>query len=198
MARKPKRLKRMVATATAGYEGRFEIAHRSVDDPYERGSSIVVAFNRRHDVLTHWHARHTIDDAQCAAGRKFQAIWHRAEVGGPGAIDYGKPRVDGGAPGDVFTDTMIAANQELGALGLVIGRMDLNLMCDVIGQGIPVENTGAARGLIGKEPGAYVARRVRDALSVLALHWGTTGRATGRILGCRQPVDNFKEPEEVS
>lgn len=160
-----------------GYDGKFQIGGTTVDDPYEPGRPLKVAVNVRHDPLIHWHSRNQIDDAEYHAGRKFQRIHARAEIGGPASLDYSKPLVDGSYPQDPLTDRVVAANRELLDLRDVLGHTDFLLVIRVVCLGRAIDDEALGWG--GREPARYIARRVRDALGILALHWGTTARASG-------------------
>lgn len=165
-----------------GYEGRFAVGTTDVPDPYEPHKSLKVAVNVRHDPLIHWKARSQIDEAEYHAGRKFQAIFAKAEIGGPAAIDYTKPLVDGGYPVDPLTDDVVQAGNTLLELRVVLGYTDYLLLVRVLCLGKPIQEEALAWG--GKEPERYIARRVRDGLASLAGHWGTTARdrSTIRVL----------------
>jgi hypothetical protein len=145
----------------------------TVPDPFEPGRRIAATINIRHDVIMHWWARGRIDAAQMTAGRRFQQLWQDAEIGGPAVIDPSKTRVDGGFPVDPLTDAVMLARRELNALAGALGKIDFPLLTRVVGQGLGIEAEAARWG--GRHPERYVARRVRDALATLALHWGATG-----------------------
>jgi hypothetical protein len=53
--------------------------------------------------------------------------------------------------------------------------IDFPLMSRVVGQGRPIEEEGASGAWGTREPQLYVGRRLRDALLVLAEHWGARG-----------------------
>jgi hypothetical protein len=167
--------RRKPATLQAGHEGRFETGEAIMDDPYEPGRKVTVNINLRHDVLTHWQSRKLIDAAQFLAGRRFQRIWHRAQFGGVAGVRFDQPRVDGGTRADPLTDRMLDARRELAELAGVLGLIDYPLMGRIVGEGRSLEAEGASGAWGSREPQLYVARRVRDALAVLAAHWGATG-----------------------
>ncbi|TVR07417.1 MAG: hypothetical protein EA385_12890 [Salinarimonadaceae bacterium] len=177
--RRRKQKLKLQPKSAAGYEGMFEVGVADVDDPYEPGKSLRVAVNVRHDPLIHWKSRGQIDEAEYHAGRRFQRIHARAEIGGPAALDYSKPLVDGGYPQDPLTDRVVQANAEMLALRAVLGQADFLLVIRVICLGNTIDQEAAAWG--GRDPSRYVARRVRDALGALALHWGATGREKSRV-----------------
>jgi hypothetical protein len=176
-----------------GHEGKFEpttmvtdfatgrMTRVTVPDPYDTGRRVTIAINARHDVITHWWARGKIDAAQMAAGRRFQRLWQKAEIGGPAAIDLSKSKVDGGFPVDPLTDAVAAARRELDTLAGALGKIDFPLLTRIVGQGLGLETEASRWG--GRDPGRYIARRVRDALATLALHWGTTGPERRRVRG---------------
>ena len=159
-----------------GAEGRFEPGEAVVDDPLTPARKTHVQINLRHDVLTHWHARGLIDAAQFAAGRRFQSLWYRSEIGAGAAIRLDRPRVDGGMRPDPITERAIEARNQLSALAGVLGMIDYPLMTRVVGQGRPIEEEGASGASGTREPQLYIGRRLRDALLVLADHWGARGR----------------------
>jgi hypothetical protein len=173
-----------------GHEGRYEPTNVITDfatgrripvtvpDPYEAGHKIAATINARHDVITHWWARGKIDAAQMAVGRRFQRLWQKAEIGGPAAIDLSKTRVDGGFPVDPLTDAVVSARRELNALAGALGKIDFPLLTRIVGQGLSVETEALRWG--GRDPERYVARRVRDTLAALALHWSASGRRKAR------------------
>ncbi len=151
----------------------------TVPDPFDPGHKIAVTINARHDVITHWWARGKIDAAQMTAGRRFQRLWQKAEIGGPAAIDLSKTRVDGGFPVDPLTDAVVAGRRELDALAGALGKIDFPLLTRIVGQGLSLEAEAPRWG--GRDPERYIARRVRDALATLASYWGATGPEKGRV-----------------
>jgi hypothetical protein len=183
-----------------GYGGRFEPAPAVVDDPYERGKKLEVVINLRHDVLTHWRARGTIDDAEYTAGRDFQKNYEAAEIGAAGAMRYDKPRVDGGYPLDPLTEKVLQASQELCELALVLGQIDYALVSRVIGQGVTVEAEVREHdwGSNVERARHYVATRVRHALRTLAEHKSATGRERSTIRSWRDPVPVIDDVEEAA
>jgi hypothetical protein len=158
-----------------GAEGRLELGEAVMDDPLAPGRKARVQINVRHDVLIHWHARGLIDAAQWAAGRRFQALWHHSEIGAGASIQWDRPRVDGGTRPDPLSQRAIEARDALSALARVLGMIDFPLMSRVVGQGRPIEEEGASGAWGTREPQLYVGRRLRDALLVLAEHWGARG-----------------------
>jgi hypothetical protein len=129
-----------------------------------------------------------VSDAQMSAGRRFQALYARAEIGGGGAIRYDKPKVDGGFPMDPLTEDVMQARQELSGIAGVLGQIDYPLVSRIVGDGRTLEAEAATGAWPGEKPEKYVGRRVRDALEALAYHWGATGRARAPICGVRLPA----------
>jgi hypothetical protein len=181
------------AAMLPGHEGKFEPTTVATDfatggrrrvtvpDPYDPERRITITINARHDVITHWWTRGKIDAAQMAAGRRFQRLWQKAEIGGPAAIDLSKSKVDGGFPVDPLTDAVAAARRELSTLAGALGKIDFPLLTRIVGEGLSLEAEASRWG--GRDPERYIARRVRDALATLALHWGTTGPERRRVRG---------------
>ena len=155
-------------SSSPGFEGRFAPGVRKVDDPYEPGAKRDVIVNLRHDVLLGWHARKSIDDAEFSAGRWFQAIFDRAQIGTLGAIRYDKPKVDGGYPVDPMTEKVLQAQDDLSEIAAVLGIIDYPLMCRIVGQGVTPEIEAKSGHWGSDRPERYVRRRVRDALKTLA------------------------------
>lgn len=147
----------------------------SVPDPFEPGAALGVVVSLRLDVLRQWHARKAIDDAQFAAGRWFQGLYERAEIGGAGALRYDKPKVDGGFPVDPLTEKVVQATADLRALHPVLGTIDYPLVCRIVGQGVSLEEQARHTGWNGCDAVRYIAKRVKDALTVLADHRGAVG-----------------------
>ena len=109
------------------------------------------------------------------------SLSRRARAGGPAAIDLSKSKVDGGFPVDPLTDAVAAARRELNTLAGALGKIDFPLLTRIVGEGLSLEAEASRWG--ERDPERYVARRVRDALATLALHWGTTGPERRRVRG---------------
>lgn len=162
------------------------LAAATVDDPLEKGAKLGVVVNIRHDVLRQWHSRKAIDDAQFAAGRWFQALWEKAEIGGAGSMRYDRPRVDGGFPVDPLTEQVMQARLDLNGIAALLGMIDYPLMGRIVGQGVAVEAEARTGSWGDDRPERYVGRRVRQALTALAEHRGTKGPDKARTRGWRE------------
>lgn len=154
-----------------GCEGNYELGLRDVPDPYELGKTVLAAANVKATCLLWWHSRSLIDDAQYLAGTRYQAIYYAAEVGGPSAIRYDRPMVDGGYPLDPINQKAIKARKQLVELSKVLGAITSRLMSHVLGEGVTIERE--AQRWPGSRAESFVGRRIRHGLTLLAGHWGT-------------------------
>lgn len=173
-----KKKRKMVASPGPGYEGRFELAKTRVDNPYDdpKNPKVEVAINKRHDLLIHWYARKTIDDAQYQAGFRLQAIWHNAGIGTPGAIQYDRDTVDVSGQTDPIPDRIIAATDELRAIAAHLGKADYRWLVSLICEGKEISDFSNQ-----EKERKYISKRARDALGYLADYWGATGKASQPI-----------------
>lgn len=166
---------------------------RTVDDPYAPGVKVRARVNLAENPLELMRARKRIDDAQYEAGVRFRAIYERAMIGGGGGIDPSRIRVDGGAPGDAFTDDVAMALSDLRRLSRNLGMIGYRVMQAVAGHGETISELAA------RWPGtdaekikqSYLSLRIREALDVLALEvWGTRGPERGQMSAWRAPSDD--------
>jgi|GEM_PF-1259438 len=175
---KKKKRAKMIAHPGPGYEDRFELGSRWIENPFpdQENPKIEAQINIRHDLLIHWRARRSIDDAQYIAGHRLQAIWYRAGIGTPGAIRYDKDKVDISEGADPIADRVVAATNELREIAAYLGRADYRLVTALVCEGKQLLDFGS-----NEVERKYISRRVRDALGYLADHWGATGKARSRI-----------------
>lgn len=137
------------------------VAPLEVDDPYsiagqERGR-IIVMRSLRGDPLGYIHAHGGVDDAQYTAGRKWQSLYERVEIGGIQAMDTTKQPVDGGGlQKDMITDGKRRAVQQLrmaeeavivSAKKRPAGIERAKIVRDILGSGLSPKYAAAARGL---------------------------------------------------
>ena len=117
---------------------------------------------RRHDLLLHWADRGVISSVQFTAGRRFEALYGRADMDGHVAIDLCRPKVDGKRTPHVLADDVVFARGELLALRPILGAFDFALVCRVLGAGRELAESGA------EAERKYLGHRVRDALGMMA------------------------------
>ncbi|MDE2099591.1 MAG: hypothetical protein KGL39_20230 [Patescibacteria group bacterium] len=144
-----------------------------VDDPYgEKGEKIQVLRSVRDDVLAGMYAREQIDDAQLAAGRKWQQYRELAEIGSIQAIDPTKEAVDGGKIREPLTDTQIFAFKQLDAAREELGKDGSLLVFDILALRWSIQKAANNRGMWKDIEINYVGRRFRECLESLAKLWG--------------------------
>lgn len=138
-----------------------------VDDPYERGEKIAVLRSTRDDILAEMHARKEIDDAQLAAGRRYEYYAERAEIGNVQAIDPRKEAVDGGRGYDGISDQQIDAVRALSEAARVLGARGESVVRTVLIDRKRFSQLGLPERAVGQ-------MRVRffTYLEILAEFWG--------------------------
>jgi hypothetical protein len=164
-----------VSLAVVGYDGKFEIGTRVVDDPYDRSNKLTVPANVKASGLVWMHSRGQIDDAQFTAGERFRALYEQAEIGSARGVDHSRPIVDGsGFVSSGVADTTAAAIRELAHLRHAVGAPAFNLAVALIGEGMTIADY--AKHLNGGHPSRLMADNVgcmlRAALDGLIRFWG--------------------------
>jgi hypothetical protein len=94
-----------------------------------------VAINVRESAIEHLASHKRINSAQAVAGDRFRRLWEQAAIGAVKAIDPTKDAVDGGAAGDLITDVMLAASEELKRALQAIGPIGSRVLISVIEEG---------------------------------------------------------------
>lgn len=156
-----------------------------VDDPYSRGEKIQVIRSVRNDALAGLHARTYIDDAQFAAGRKWENLFERAEIGSIRAIDPTREAVDGGQIPEPITDHQIAALRKLDEAHKWLGRDGYEIVFSVLGERRLLKEAAEYRGFVTAREIDYFSRRFRECLEALARLWGFAQAPTPRQLTCQ-------------
>ncbi|MCC6984437.1 MAG: hypothetical protein IT535_14305, partial [Bauldia sp.] len=113
-----------------------EVASMEVTDPYStalRPERITVTRTLRDDPLARLHARRQIADADYLAGRKWQALYERAELGRLMGVDMFRESVDA-APAIPAgtTDERLRAARELARLDRALGIEGCAIVRDVL------------------------------------------------------------------
>jgi hypothetical protein len=151
------------------------VAVDEVDDPLERGATLLVVRSIRDDQLAALRARGHIAEHQFAAGRAWQLLYARAEIGGAKSLDPTKIRVDGAGPGTVIAARRMLAAKRLVRIGMRLGKHGETLLHDVLVGGMTLRRVAAARGLDAR-PGSgdltYLGRRLRECLDTVARELG--------------------------
>lgn len=143
-----------------------------VSDPYsETGEKIKVTRSLRDDPLAAMYEREQIDDAQFAAGRKWQLLHGKSTIGSIKAIDPGKEAVDGGIMSEPITDMQIAAFQELAKCAGELGFFGNRLVFAVLGEGKQINEAAREFRLSADYEVRYLGRRFRECLETMAIFW---------------------------
>lgn len=160
----------------AGFEGRFQIGERVVDDPLEIGQRYTAVVNVRESSIDHMHSRGRIDGTQKLAGDRFRRLWEKAAVGSNKAMDTTKEPVDGGGGSDPISDDLVKASIELARVMRALGPTGSQLLISLVGEGKRVEDVAAgwsrAGGVVkGDRAQGYVTARMVEALDDLVALW---------------------------
>ncbi|CAH1673336.1 conserved hypothetical protein [Hyphomicrobiales bacterium] len=180
-----------------GSDGRVEIGHKDVKDPYEPEKRLRVTVNVRESPLEILKSRRRIDDAEYEAGQWFRAVYERASIGPLTAFDPTKEPVDGGGFSDPLSDATMQASRDLRAVLPVVRREGYLLLMSIVGQGKPIAEVAAVWGRTvvaikdgkqrrPKSSEAIVTSRLIEALRDVAEHRGVKGPRVGLISAARE------------
>jgi hypothetical protein len=173
MSRRSRKAKRAGADMVrAGATQAGATATAVVDDPYEAGARTAVVVSLRDDPLRRLRARNQIDEAQFQAGRHWQRLCEEAEIGSIRAVDTTREPVDGGSQRELLTDRQRRAAQGLMRAARALGREGDELVRDVLGRRLFIEQAAALRGATTQRSIDYVGRRLRECLETLASEFG--------------------------
>jgi hypothetical protein len=154
-----------VSRGSAGY-----IVEAEVTDPYDPAAKVAVVRSVRNDTLGDRHARGFIDDAQLAAGRRFQELFEAAERG-PRSAPIAE-RVNGTPPYEGLTDSQIRAHEALARAYKALGLAGSALVLDILVRCMTTRQIAASRGLSGKLWENFYAKRFEECLETLAQTFG--------------------------
>ena len=152
------------------------VAPVEIDDPYEPGAKIIALQSLRDSPLNYMRARGQIDEAQYNAGKKLQAFYERAEIGGLRAIDPTRAKVDGGRVTETLTESVQDAIQQVIALERVLGTEGASLARHVLCYGYGIAQCAQMRGMTGQLYTKYVGILFREVLETLAVEMKLVGR----------------------
>lgn len=146
-----------------------------VVDPYNPAHRLLVNVNLN-DPLEWCMANGKINTAQYQAGNRFRWIYEQAEVGGGvPALDYSRPKVDGGYQGDPLPIAMVDAANQLAAVNMHLGQSPASFLRVLIGLGRSIasvaEEYALAYEMPLREASASVRFAFRHALADLAKFW---------------------------
>lgn len=141
-----------------------------VDNPDAPGAKETVKRNQRADPVKMLLSRCVINTVHEAAARRALKAFEAAEIGGVGAMDYAKPKVDGGKLGDPMADHVLLAHHDLKDIAWICGPVGYLMLEQAIGHGEALSvislRFGGGRSALG-----YVTYRLREALDSLVGHW---------------------------
>lgn len=168
----------------------IELGERVVHDPMQPGQTERVTVNVRESPLAWMASRKLINAAQENAGEELRCLYEASIIGGAQAIDYGKPKVDGGKIGDPLSEQVFAAGRKLAKLAPVLGQRGYDLLLKAVGEGMSLVDLARMwPNELGQTPAKpsekdiwFMGRRVREALEDTAKAWGYYG-APSDILG---------------
>lgn len=163
--------------------GPIKIAIASVDDPSEPGHRLLVASNRRVDILEHERARGLISEAAYREGRSVQAVFERAK--GPGNSSnwdhYGAGRVDAYVSKELTiikgVDTAARIGRLVRWLQFELGRLDTDIIRHMLVEGKTYSDVATMYGKAGERAISRIAYRFREALEQLATARSAVGKA---------------------
>lgn len=145
-----------------------QLAPIEIDDPLEKGGTLLVMRSTRDDPLAWLHSRRHINEAMYMGGRAFQADFEAAERG-PKAIDFTKEAVDGGQMPEPITERQQKAAKQLARVYRALGQDGAALTHDVLIHSKTYRQVAAGRGLKGEKWDRYFGARFTDCLSCLAV-----------------------------
>lgn len=148
-----------------------QVAPVEIDDPYERGATILAMRSTRDDPLADHRARDHIDEAQYQGGRAFQRDFEAAERG-PRAIDPGREAVDGGELAEPITEPQRRAARQLAKVYRELGADGTALVHDILIHNRTMRQVAISRGLQGQKWESYFGMRFGECLDTLALIYG--------------------------
>lgn len=158
-----------------GYDGKFELGFLEVDDPFERGKTLVLACNIKHDVVMFLYQREKdpISYAQFRAGNKILDMVEQAEESRGLVCDPAKEPVDGGRGGIELSDNRARAARELKCLAECLDAFragGYHYARSIISNGVPFRGYG-----MGWRASKRASERFQELLTEAARHFGYDG-----------------------
>jgi hypothetical protein len=147
-----------------------DVAPITVDDPHEHGAQIVVMRSLRDDPLGQMHGRNQITELQYKAGREWQSAYELAEIGGARAIDYSRPKVDGGGiPQPTVSDSQAKALNDLTRARKSLGDYGSSVVFDVLACRMTIQKCAVRRMMTRERELEFLGGRFRECLDTLAV-----------------------------
>lgn len=156
--------------------GNIEIVSMDVPNPAWRPDldkvpgfpkDIRATVNCRESPIVWMLAHDQVSTTQAMAASRFRALYEAAGSADLKAMDYMKEPVDGGGFPDILTDRKMAAAKELAEVHELLGIEGYRLVANVCGDCTWIRDLGRSQWARLR-----LADKLRDCLSVLAIHWG--------------------------
>lgn len=167
----------------AGFEGRFEIGARKIDDPLEAGQRVFAAVNVRESAIDHLASHNRINTSQAAAGDRFRRLWEQAAIGGIKGMDATREAVSGHIA-DPITDQVVAAAKDLQAAMQAIGVIGSRVLMSIMEEGsiekAATKWSGMGGVVKGRRAEGYITGTLVDALDGLTKHWRLEGKGVAK------------------
>lgn len=144
-----------------------------VDDPYEPGSKIE-AVRRKRRIDEMWK-RHELDEAQYAAGDRFDTLCIRATLCDASGIDYSQDRVDSSMKSTGIRDSVLVAMGEQAILHDLLGASVWLLLVRVCHEQMSVTEVARKMGLKSEYDRKKLMKQFKAGLDKLVLHWELGG-----------------------
>lgn len=173
-----------------GYGDAFELGEDIVDNPYasvpdpaDIGPPVPktkpVRINVRETPVSHMFSRGEIKPELKFAADKFRQFCEAARISPAGVIDPERIRVDQSGSGSSVTDRAVAAARELARVRGRLGKFHWDLMVAVVTVGLSLDEVTSRLWpdlVVTKDSRQqkHISRCVKDALGILADHWGIT------------------------
>lgn len=149
----------------------------AVPCPSGDGTTISVIRNMRGDILAQMRDKEEINEHQFLAGRHWEGLWKRAEIGGVKAMDTTKEPVDGGGQNyEPLTDKQRMAVREMRRAEAALGLRGAVLVNLVLCRGWSITAIAEHMGAATKRDKLFYGRMFRDCLDVLAVEFGYADR----------------------
>jgi len=152
-----------------------KIALVEVDDPCSPAGQTdrTLAPASMRDILHYMHARRQINGAQFLAGRRWEKAYEQSQIGSLKSPDLDGLVVSGGKRPEPPVDLIHKARNYLARASRALGRKLDELVHDVLGSGLTIEQVAALRGSSSERAVAYLSYAFRElALETLAEEYG--------------------------
>lgn len=143
----------------------------------------IVVYASKRDVIAGMYARGQIDKAMYLGAIEYAGTFERAMALSVRGVDTSAPVVSGGSGNDMV-DTVAEAVRRLARLEARIrndhGRAGVNLVRDVLGDGLTIERSAKRRGGGGRQAAEWCGGTLRRCMEVLAEACGHAVRGAYR------------------